>query len=159
MDKRLEPIPIDVSKNGSKIRTFEFEEADALMIVKALSIAINTAMMGGGQQSIGRLRYYKQKMMSHVPEGGTLFKRDTDLSEIAICSTAAPTWSHYRIKEREWSNRFRGVIMVGTRKFGSGELFESEELFQKMISAASALIDINCQYTESPDVVGNIWSI
>lgn len=129
------------------------------MIARALSIGVTTAMMCGGQASIGRLRYYKQQMMRHVPVGGTLFKLDTDLCEIAICSTAVPTWTYYRVREKSWSERFRAVFVVGTRKFASEDLMESEDSLLLMVEAVRKLVDINCEYVESPDVVGDVWNI
>lgn len=159
MNKKLEEIPVDKSGNNSKIRTLDFEEADAYMLARALSLAASTALMCGGRSSIGRLRHYKSKLMEFAPEGSDLFDRDTDLCEMSICSTASPGWSIYRVRENEWSNRFRVVVEVGTRKFKSNGLLESENDFIKMREIVKDTVDLKCEQIEKPDIIGNVWNV
>jgi hypothetical protein len=152
----LTPLPLDQSGNRSRIRTLEFDEADAPMLRMALSVAVATAMMCEGRESVGRLIHYKKTLADMVDPDAKLLRRETDLCEIAILSTAIPEWTIHRVRERSWSDTFRAIVTIGTRRFGSAELVK-EESFQRIAALVERTVDLECVRKDAEDVEGHPW--
>lgn len=154
-----EPLPVDKQGNGSRIKTLEFDEADAYMLMRALSIAVNTAMMCSGKESVQRLTYYKEQLRQFAPSCANRLRRPEDLCEIAILATTVETWSVYRVRERQWSSRARTVIKIGNRFFASSDLFDDESTYhQEIVDMIKNIVPLTCSKEDHDDVIGNPWS-
>jgi hypothetical protein len=146
-------LPIDATGNGHRMRTMQFDEADALMISHALLIGANTAMMhsacrGSAEQ---RLRYYRRQFLELVPPGAMHFDADETIAEIAIAMSAADTWSIRRVKERSWSSNFGAEVTVGKITWPVYRV--TEEQLTEMIAAIEAFAPLNCTRVDTEDKV------
>lgn len=154
----LRPLPLEQGGNRERARTLDYDAADAPMLRRAMSIAVATAMMCGGRESIRRLRHYEDQLRGEAHPDAELLDRETDICEIAIIASAVPTWTIHRVKEHEWSGRFRVVVTLGTRRFKSDSIVE-EEVFEKIAAMVESIVPLSCVRAEREDVVGNPWNV
>jgi hypothetical protein len=152
----LTPLDIDRSGNGSRIRTLEFDEADAAMLAYAVSVAAGTAMMSRSPEAVRRLQHYKTLLREIAPPEAKLLDRETDLCEIVIASGRAASWTIHRIREREWSSSFRAVITVDDRIFTSSSLI-GEADFGRILGMLEGIVPMTCPRVERADEIGSPW--
>jgi hypothetical protein len=115
-------------------------------------------MMCGGRESIRRLRHYEEQVKGEAHPDAKLLDRETDLCEIAIIASAIPTWTVHRVKENEWSRRFRVVVTVGTRTFKSDSIVEEDE-FERIAAMVESIVPMSCARGDRDDVIGSPWNI
>jgi hypothetical protein len=154
----LRPLPLEEGGNRERARTLDYDAADAPMLRYALSVAVATAMMCGGRESIRRLRHYEEQVKGEAHPDAKLLDRETDLCEIAIIASAIPTWTVHRVKENEWSRRFRVVVTVGTRTFKSDSIVEEDE-FERIAAMVESIVPMSCARGDRDDVIGSPWNI
>ena len=158
MSRDLTPLLIDTDGNSRRIRTIQIDEADAYMLVRALGIAINTAIMCGGQESVRRLQHYKEQIKALAPPAAKYLRRETDLCEIAIAASTAETWSIYRVRENSYIGKYRTIILIGNRQFGS-DYVDNVFVHQHLTDMISHIIPLTCSRVEHDDeIVKNIWT-
>lgn len=107
---KVESLPVDKDGNGARLRTLTFDEADALMLANAMLIASNTAMMGQADKAQARLNHYRDQFLALCPAEARLFRKGTDVAEIAIAMATAPSWRVTR--ERPTWRSFGGTQVV-----------------------------------------------
>ena len=151
-----DPLPIDEQGNGSRIRTMAFDEADAPMLMRAMSLAAATALCCSGQESIGRLKFYQAQFAAFAPPAAALLGRETDLCEIGIATATAEYWTIHRIREFDWSKRFRTIVIVGDRRFRSAELTD-EDGCAAIAAMVADVAPLSCIRMPTEDVTGNPW--
>lgn len=120
MEKKiLAPAP----GNGRRMRTIEFDEADAPMLAAAMRLAAGTALMYGGRQEKARERfqYYRQLFLQIAPPEAAMFRDEEDWCEIAIAMDDATSFD-VAWKEGEWPHRDQGraTVIVGDRVWETG---------------------------------------
>lgn len=147
------PLDIDRSGNGERIRTMEFDMADAVMLASAMSIASGMALMNRSPLALRRLQHYKDFFRSLLPEDAKLLDRDGDLCEIAILATENADWTIHRIKEKEWSRTSRVVVTIGERRFTSDDLLEEDGL-ERIAAVVESIVPMTCRRTPREDEIG-----
>lgn len=150
------PLPIDTSGNGARLRTIEFDEADAFMLARAMMIASNTALMSGGHVALRRLNHYRDQFLALSPDDAKLLDQDTDLCEIAIAVASHPAWTIHRIREREWSRTFRVVVSVAGDRWKSSNLVGDTE-FDAIKALVESIAPPGCIHEEREDTIGSPW--
>lgn len=145
------PLPIKDSDNGSDIRSFEFELTDSSLLIRAFSTAISVIMMGGAEESIGRLKYYQNQLKAICPPGAELFKDDFALTEIAILSNTVPTWTIFRVYGRRWNSDYRVVVKIGDRKYPSEDRYSGDE-YDVMATAVRTVVSLTCEEVHTEDL-------
>jgi hypothetical protein len=148
---KITPVPIDESGNNERLKTFTFDEADAPMLMRAISVGIATAMMCGGKESIGRMKYYKEQLSQFCPAAKYL-DQETDLCEIVIAGTKSPTWSIQRVKRHHWSDQFKGKITVGDRSF-SLPWHTTEKEIVALTEMLTHILPLTCEKVEVEDLI------
>ena len=136
-----EEITLDTEGNGERIRSLEFDIADAPMLRHAMSIAVATAMMCSGAQAQARLRYYQRKFTELCPPGYQHLRREEDLSEIAIAMNDAPTWS-IEFEARPWRDEGEAIIRVGSRSWSVWSI--SRPNLEQLTSCINAIAPLSC---------------
>jgi hypothetical protein len=153
MARSRKELPIDVTGNGQRMRTIQFDEADALMISHALLIGANTAMMhprchGSAEQ---RLRHYMSQFLKLAPPGARHFDSGETIAEIAIAMNSAENWSIRRVKARSWSSDFGAEVAVGDITWSVWRV--TEDQLEEMITAIETFAPLTCVRVDLPDKV------
>lgn len=157
MTDDMTPLPIASDGNASRLRSIEFDEADALMIASALLIATTTARMGGGTESARRLAHYRQQFLSFVPASADLLDRRTDVCEIAIAADASPEWTLHRVRDDRWRDTYKAVITIGDRYWLSKYDCDDAK-FEAIAKLVETIAPFSCVRGEREDEIGNIWN-
>jgi hypothetical protein len=147
------PLPPDEEGNSRRLKTFTFDEADTPMLISALSIAITTAMMEDGKESVNRLKYYKNKLKEITPPAAEYLRRDADLCEIAVAAATAKTWSVHFEKENRWSSLTDVIIMIGDRKFRA-DYWTKEDKIPEIVEMLERILPLTCERVERKNTVG-----
>lgn len=147
----LNPLPIDTSGNGPRLRTLVYDAADAPMLRHAMVQAAGRALVCGGGTSINRLKHYQAEFGKEAHEGSSFMGRDTDLTEIAIIATAVPEWSIHRVRHDRWSDDFTAVVTVGSRTFRSKRSI-GEAGFEAIVAMLSEMLPVGCERRPADDV-------
>lgn len=153
----LRPLDIDRSGNGQRVRTLEFDLADAVMLAHAVSVCGAEAMLSQAPAALRRLQHYKEFFLSLLPEDAKLFDRDTDLCEIAIMAQDSETWTIHRVREHTWSDG-RVVVTVGGRRFVSSWIHKAEAV-DRMAAVVELLMPVTCVRVPKEDEDGYPWSV
>ena len=121
MNKKTEPLPIPEG-NGRRIRTIEFDEADAPLLMAAMRLSASTARLYGTNQrkAMARLKYYQQIFMSFAPPESRFFSEEADWCEIAIEMENASGFS-VEWEKGSWPDyeKGRATVTIGKRKWST----------------------------------------
>lgn len=145
---KREECPLDTEGNGTRIRTLEYDIADAPMLRHAMIIASNTALMCGGRNAMGRFQYYRRKFTELCPPGYEHLRREEDLCEIAIAMTGAPCWSIQFVKQR-WSSNGPAIIRVSDNAWETLSL--SPEAFSALSRCIETIAPVGCDKVDPPE--------
>jgi hypothetical protein len=99
--------------NGRRMRTIEFDEADAPMLAAAMRLASATALMYGASQERARERYqqYRRLFLQFAPPEAAMFRNAQDWCEMAIEMDTAPDFELIW-KPEGWPNQAKGRVSV-----------------------------------------------
>lgn len=139
---------LNKSGNGSRIRSIEFDLADAPVIAHALMIAANVAMMGQTEDSEARLRFYRDQFLAVAPPGHKHLKSEEHLCDIAIQMDQSPTWSIHRMNER-WSEKGYSIITVGEHAWETYNLTMDEH--EALSNCIASIAPLSCEKVERED--------
>lgn len=156
MSRDLDPLPLDESGNGNRLRTLVYDEADAPMLMYAMSLAAGTALVCEGRTSINRLKHYQAEFAKTAHPAAEFMDRNTDLCEIAIIASAVPKWSIHRVRHNTYSNDFMAVVTIGTRTFKS-EYTIDEKKFEAIITMLIETLPLSCERIAADDVPAKRW--
>jgi len=151
----MSELPLDKNGNGDRIRTLEYDIADAPMLAHAMMIAANTAMMCGGGKAENRLHHYKKQFLDTSPAGAKHLRREEDLCDIAIAMAAADTWSIHRSKR--WSSDKDGeaLITVGNRRWETWKI--SDEAYAELVQGLVQIAPCRCERIAREDEIARAW--
>ncbi len=147
MSFKKDECALDAEGNGARIHTLEYDIADAPMLRHAMSIAVATAMIGGGGQSQARLRYYQRKFAELCPPGYQHLRREEDLSEIAIAMNDASDWS-IEHKKRSWSDEGEAIIRVGHQTWSVWNITTAH--LEQLASCIDTISPLGCRRMDPP---------
>lgn len=134
--------------NGRRMRTIEFDEADAPMLAAAMRLAAGTALAYGESQARARQRFkhYRQLFLKFAPPEAAMFQDEETWCEIAIAMDHADffqvTW-----KKREWPNEGgRATVIVGDRAWTTGYSTKvTPEDSDRLVAALSEMAPVGCE--------------
>ncbi len=109
--------------NGRRMRTIEFDEADAPMLMAAMRLAAATAYTYGPDQrrAVQRLQHYQALFLAFAPTEAAMFGSECSWAEIAIAMDGADafvvSWS-----EGSWPDYAKGTatVAIGDRTWETG---------------------------------------
>lgn len=136
--------------NGRRMRTIEFDEADAPMLAAAMRLSSATALMYGVSQERARERYqhYRALFMQFAPPEAAMFRNGQDWCEIAIeMDTAADfelIWTR-----ASWPDHAKGKVSVrvGDRVWRTDAEAMSREGMEPLAAALEAMAPAGCMRT------------
>lgn len=136
--------------NGRRMRTIEFDEADAPMLAAAMRLASATALMYGASQERARERYqhYRRLFMQFAPPEAALFRNAQDWCEIAIEMDTAPDYELIWTACR-WPDHRNGTVAVrvGRRTWRTDAEPMPREDMEKLAAALDAMAPLSCTRT------------
>lgn len=156
MARDIPELPVDESGNGERLGTLRFDLADAPVLMHALMVQGNLAMMGcGGPKVEGRMRHYQRIFLEACPKGYEHLRRDEDLCDIAIAMVESETWSIHR--KRRWQSSTEGpsVITVGSKRWETSTLEIADH--DELAACIQAIAPLDCRRTERADELQNNW--
>ncbi len=119
---KIEPLP-PVVGNGRRMRTIEFDEADAPLLMAAMRLAAATALTyGAGQRKArARLKHYQEMFRDMAPPEASMFQHEAAWCEIAIAMDSATEFV-VRWHEGRWPDHASGraSVTVGDRRWETG---------------------------------------
>jgi len=134
--------------NGRRMRTIEFDEADAPMLAAAMRLAAGTALTYGEAQARARQRFkhYRELFLQFAPAEAAMFQDEETWCEIAIAMDHADffqvTW-----EKRRWpEDGGRATVTVGQRCWTTGySIRVTQEDSVRLAAALSAMAPIGCE--------------
>lgn len=155
MARDIPELPINDSGNGGRIESLRFDIADAAVLMHAMMIAGNAAMMGSSSKVEGRIRYYQRKFLEACPPGYQHLRREEDLSDIAIAMIDSKTWSIHRSRQYRSSTEGKTVITVGDKRWSTSEL--TPEQHDELKACINAIVPLDCEQVERDDEIKTNW--
>ncbi|MBS7671674.1 hypothetical protein [Croceicoccus gelatinilyticus] len=149
MRPRREELPLEAEGNGERLRQIEFDQADAPMLLHALIIGANTALMCGGRQATQRMAYYARLIRDLCPPGHEHLRREEDLCEIALAMREAPHWSFTFAPER-WRSNGEAIIRVGKKAWTSAYMITQPQA-DELRGCIEAIAPLTCTYIDTPE--------
>lgn len=155
MGRDIREVPIDDSGNGGRIETLRFDIADAAVLMHAVMIAGNVAMMSSSPQVEGRIRYYQRKFLEACPPGYEHLQSERDLTDIAIAMIDAKTWSIHRLRQFRSSSDGVTIITIGEKTWHTSMLESAQH--KELEACINAIAPIDCQRVERGDDLKHDW--
>lgn len=119
-----------MASNKRTIVSLEFEQADLPMLMHALAIARNTALMCGHDAAKRRLESYRKQVEALIPKPALAFDGEV-WSEIGMAVAEGNPWSvRFEAKRYSWeAGRDTGsiVVRVGDREWTSESWSHTQE--------------------------------
>ena len=139
--------------NGRRMRTIEFDEADAPMLAAAMRLAGATCMAYGAPQAKARERFkhYRTLFMAFAPPEASLFQEEETWCEIAIAMDDAPTFSvEWKRDSYLYEGKGRIVVRVGNRAWETGHERVEESATELLAAALARMAPSGCERTDPP---------
>lgn len=135
--------------NGRRMRTIEFDEADAPMLAAAMRLAAGTCLTYGERQAKARARFqhYRRLFLDLAPREAALFRDEEDWCEIAIAMDTADFFEVSWMKG-EWPDydKGRAIVRVGDRSWQTGySTAVTQEASIRLTVALGAMAPVNCE--------------
>jgi hypothetical protein len=135
--------------NGRRMRTIEFDEADAPMLAAAMRLAAGTALTYGEAQARARQRFkhYRELFLQFAPPEAAMFQDEETWCEIAIAMDHADCFEVAWEKGR-WPDygQGRATVTVGRRAWATGYSVKvSREDSVRLATALSEMAPIGCE--------------
>lgn len=135
--------------NGRRMRTIEFDEADAPMLAAAMRLAAGTALTYGASQARARQRFkhYRELFLKFAPPEAGMFQEEETWCEIAIAMDDADSFSVTWGKGR-WPDydQGRAIVTVGDRSWATGYSVKvTQEDSVRLAAALSEMAPIGCE--------------
>ena len=135
--------------NGRRMRTIEFDEADAPMLAAAMRLAAGTALTYGEAQARARQRFkhYRELFLQFAPPEAAMFKDEETWCEIAIAMDHAESFevSWEKGQWPEYENG-RATVTVGRHAWATGYSTRvTREDSVRLAAALSQMAPIGCE--------------
>ncbi|MFZ3482207.1 hypothetical protein [Sphingomonas sp. 3-13AW] len=131
------------------MRTIEFDEADAPMLMAAMRLAANTALMYGEDQrnAMHRLRFYRDLFQQFAPAEASLFSDEETWTEIAIAMEGAEAFE-VSWKPGSWPcyDRGRATVTINDRHWETGySTAVTREAALGLAKALATMAPVTCE--------------
>lgn len=146
---KVRPIkPVEPIGNGENIVSIEFDRADALMIVHAMQIGANTAMMCGYPDAEARFRHYREVFKALVPEGAVHLRSEEAFTEIILAIREAKLWRAEEKAGYAFQDKIDGEIIVGKRSWPTN-IWLTRVQFQSLLDAIASMAPMDAVFEGS----------
>lgn len=150
---KARPIkPVVPIGNGENIVSIEFDRADALMIVHAMQIGANTAMMCGYPDAEARFRHYREVFKTLVPAGAVHLRSEESFTEIILAIRETKTWRAEESRGQAFRDKLDADIIVGQRSWPTNIWLTRDE-YQSLLDAITSMAPMDAVFegsTEKP---------
>lgn len=102
--------------NGRRLKTLQYDEADAPMLASALRLGANVAFCGQNDGARARMKQYARAVMEHVPPEADFFNMQDVWSEIMMAIDASPSFE-VRWKRADYGVKGTAEVVVGKRSW------------------------------------------
>jgi hypothetical protein len=148
----------DSNGNGRNVRMVPIQLGDILMLMEAMRLAGNTAMMSSLPLAEKRLREYQAMFDDMVPAGARIFDGEV-WAEINITLATATSYRVFVQKKDEryyWGSDYSGylIVQVGERSWRSlkWDVRNDGEEMKAVIQTLEELAPLDCVRTPSEEV-------
>jgi len=140
--------PVTPVGNGENIVSIEFDRADALIIVHAMQIAANTAMMCGYPDAEARFRHYQEVFTALVPKGAVHLRSEEAFTEIILAIRDKKVWRAEESSARAFQDKIDGDIIVGDRRWAT-KLFLTRAEYKDLLDAIISMAPMDAVFEGS----------
>lgn len=135
--------------NGRRMRTIEFDEADAPLLMAAMRLAAATVFTYGPdhRQSMRRLQHYQELFQQFAPPEAEMFDNEMIWAEIAIAMDTSDsfqvTW-----QKGSWPDHARGraTVTIGERSWQTGyRVGVTQEQATELARALEEMAPMSCE--------------
>lgn len=143
-----EPLP-PARGNGRRMRTIEFDETDAPMLMAAMRLAAATAYTYGPDQrrAVQRLQHYQHLFLQFAPSESDLFASEASWAEIAIAMDGVPSFG-VSWRPGSWPDHAEGTatVSVGDRTWDTGHGRKvTREMALQLARALEEMAPMDCE--------------